>query len=383
MLEKLWSGLIAFTQPFIVPDWGSLIGLLPVMLAAVVVLYLSWTTYRFATAAPTRRGIHRMQPVAPAGVHMPGPSIAPLLAAFGVFVLMFGLIAGGIWLWIGLVILAITLLYWGREALRDYDRIPGPTQSPAETAAHPAVTATAPVGTLPAPAGSGPPAGVHIPPPSFRPLLFSVAMAILVGGMVVGGWALLAGVAAVVLTGLGWLRDARREYVAVESADSTGHLDLGGAPAWPKGTIAGLVVIVAAAVLLSSGVLPNSGGGVPAASGAPAAGGGSAGGGTVASGTPAPSVPAADVSLSAQNIAYDTATLTAPAGKAFTLAFDNKDAGTPHNVAIKDSSGAELFKGEIITGPKSVVYDVPALPAGTYTFVCSVHPNMTGTITAK
>ncbi len=383
MLEKLWSGLIAFTQPFIVPDWGSLIGLLPVILAAVVVLYLSWTTYRFATAAPTRRGIHRMQPVAPAGVHMPGPSIAPLLAAFGVFVLMFGLIAGGIWLWIGLVILAITLLYWGREALRDYDRIPGPTPSPAETAAHPAVTATAPVGTLPAPAGTGPPAGVHIPPPSFRPLLFSVAMAILVGGMVVGGWALLAGVAAVVLTGLGWLRDARREYVAVESADSTGHLDLGGAPDWPKGTIAGLVVIVAAAVLLSSGVLPNSGSGVPAASGAPAAGGGSAGGGTVASGTPAPSVPAADVSLSAQNIAYDTATLTVPAGKAFTLAFDNKDAGTPHNVAIRDSSGAELFKGEIITGPKSVVYDVPALPAGTYTFVCSVHPNMTGTITAK
>ena len=142
-------------------------------------------------------------------------------------------------------------------------------------------------------------------------------------------------------------------------------------------------MIVAAAVLLSSGVLPNSGGGVPAASGAPAAGGGSAGGGTVASGTPAPSVPAADVSLSAQNIAYDTATLTVPAGKAFTLAFDNKDAGTPHNVAIRDSSGAELFKGEIITGPKSVVYDVPALPAGTYTFVCSVHPNMTGTITAK
>jgi plastocyanin len=26
---------------------------------------------------------------------------------------------------------------------------------------------------------------------------------------------------------------------------------------------------------------------------------------------------------------------------------------------------------------------VPALPAGTYAFVCSVHPNMTGTLTVQ
>ena len=50
---------------------------------------------------------------------------------------------------------------------------------------------------------------------------------------------------------------------------------------------------------------------------------------------------------------------------------------------IKDASGTAVFKGEIVTGPKVVVYDVPALPAGSYTFVCTVHPNMTGTITAQ
>ncbi len=87
------------------------------------------------------------------------------------------------------------------------------------------------------------------------------------------------------------------------------------------------------------------------------------------------------IQVSAQNIAYDVSEISAPAGAGFTIHFDNKDAGIPHNVAIKDSSGTEVFKGDIITGPAQADYQVPALPAGTYTFVCSVHPNMTGTLT--
>ena len=52
----------------------------------------------------------------------------------------------------------------------------------------------------------------------------------------------------------------------------------------------------------------------------------------------------------------------------------------PHNVNVKDSSGASKFKGDIVTGPKEVDYQVSALSAGDYTFVCDVHPNMTGTL---
>jgi plastocyanin len=100
---------------------------------------------------------------------------------------------------------------------------------------------------------------------------------------------------------------------------------------------------------------------------------GSAGGGGAAGGTV--------IQLSAQNIAYDQSAISAPAGAGFTIHFDNKDAGIPHNIAIKDASGTEVFKGEIITGPAQADYQVPALAAGTYTFVCSVHPNMTGTLT--
>ena len=42
-----------------------------------------------------------------------------------------------------------------------------------------------------------------------------------------------------------------------------------------------------------------------------------------------------------------------------------------------------MFKGDIFNGPDKRTYSVPALPAGTYAFVCSVHPNMTGTLTVK
>ena len=47
-----------------------------------------------------------------------------------------------------------------------------------------------------------------------------------------------------------------------------------------------------------------------------------------------------------------------------------------------DASGASVFKGEIVSG-KKVTYQVPALAAGTYTFICEVHPDMKGTITAQ
>ena len=84
---------------------------------------------------------------------------------------------------------------------------------------------------------------------------------------------------------------------------------------------------------------------------------------------------------SALNIAFEVPALTAPAGADFTIEFDNKDAGMPHNIEIKDSSGTSVFKGDIITGPAKATYVVKALPAGNYTFNCTVHPNMTGTLT--
>ena len=77
--------------------------------------------------------------------------------------------------------------------------------------------------------------------------------------------------------------------------------------------------------------------------------------------------------------------MSAPANVPFKIEFDNRDPGTPHNVAIHQGSptGPEIFKGEIFPGPAKRTYDIPALQAGTYGFVCSVHANMTGTLTVN
>jgi mono/diheme cytochrome c family protein/plastocyanin len=89
------------------------------------------------------------------------------------------------------------------------------------------------------------------------------------------------------------------------------------------------------------------------------------------------------VTISAHNIAFEPTAVTAPAGAGFTLSFDNQDAGIPHDVQIKDGSGAVVFKTDVFPGVAKRDYSVPALAAGTYPFACSVHPNMTGNLTAE
>lgn len=100
---------------------------------------------------------------------------------------------------------------------------------------------------------------------------------------------------------------------------------------------------------------------------------------------PSASAGAGSVAISALGIAFEQATVSAPAGEPLQIVFANNDAATPHNVAIRkdNPSGEEVFKGEIFDGVATRTYDVPALDAGTYAFVCTVHPNMVGTLTAE
>jgi plastocyanin len=87
------------------------------------------------------------------------------------------------------------------------------------------------------------------------------------------------------------------------------------------------------------------------------------------------------VTIVAKDLKFDQAAVAVKADAPFAITFENRD-GAPHNVAISDVFGSTVFKGDIVSNT-SVTYNVPALAAGTYTFICEVHPDMKGTITAK
>jgi plastocyanin len=84
----------------------------------------------------------------------------------------------------------------------------------------------------------------------------------------------------------------------------------------------------------------------------------------------------------AADLAFDTDVIHLPADTPTTLTLDNREAGVPHNIAIytDDSLGESLFVGDLVTGPASIDYEIPAIPAGEYYFHCDVHPDMVGTV---
>ncbi len=89
-----------------------------------------------------------------------------------------------------------------------------------------------------------------------------------------------------------------------------------------------------------------------------------------------------ELTVTAQGIAFDTNCIEIPAGQKVTIHFENKDAGTPHNIAVYPSDTEltnPMFQGEVISGPKTIDYEVGPFDAGEYYFHCDVHPQMNGT----
>ena len=108
------------------------------------------------------------------------------------------------------------------------------------------------------------------------------------------------------------------------------------------------------------------------------------GGGPAPSSSVDPNAPT--VTITATSPAdFDTKQVSVDADTAFTLIFDNQDATAPHNVVVSDPNGdvVDIGENEPFTGPAERSYNYPALAAGDYPFVCQVHPNMTGTLTAE
>ena len=78
-----------------------------------------------------------------------------------------------------------------------------------------------------------------------------------------------------------------------------------------------------------------------------------------------------------ENIQFDADEIRAPADEAFCIEFTNNDI-VPHDVGIADID----FNGDDVPPGESITYQIPAMEAGEYTFICTLHPQaMVGTLT--
>jgi hypothetical protein len=100
---------------------------------------------------------------------------------------------------------------------------------------------------------------------------------------------------------------------------------------------------------------------------------------------PEPAGELVTLTIGANSSGFDTDLLEGPRHcEPFTIRFENADSGAPHNVSITLASSilAQVFApGDPFVGPRTVTYDVPALPGGEYQFLCTAHPDtMRGTL---
>ena len=103
--------------------------------------------------------------------------------------------------------------------------------------------------------------------------------------------------------------------------------------------------------------------------------------------TPAPTqLGAYEIHISATTAAaFDQTEVSAPADTPLAIVFENKDLTVQHNVTVLKANpdGSDAIGQPFAQPGTTVTYQVPALKAGTYTYICTIHPNMTGTLTVQ
>src|SRR4029079_18645354 len=126
------------------------------------------------------------------------------------------------------------------------------------------------------------------------------------------------------------------------------------------------VVIRRLAAVLAVGV-------VVAACGSPASGASPSSGTSAGAG-----IPPVAIRLVAQGVELTPAAIHVPAGSPLSVTVDNRDAGIPHGIQLQADTAPPtvLATGQVITGPATDRFEVPGMMAGSYRFICQVHPNM-------
>jgi len=375
----LWTELLALLSQVVTPIWNELIQYIPLLLFGLVplVLLLTFGAWhrnkpRNASRVPARLPDGK----APEGLHLPSPSRWPLVGALGGFFIFASLIFGQttqipardasgqvvagqmttvsagpdlVLLSIGLVIGALAFIGWFLDARKEYEvTVAGDHHLvlAAETAGRPVVQTI--------------PEGVHLPPPSPWPFFAPVGIFFAFLGLALGPVLIVGGLAMAGIAAVGWTLEARREYREVADGE---HMDpelRDPERVWPKRLVPVYAGIAVLSITLSLGnwmlsFLPQTEDAV-------------AGGGPTA--TTEPYISASTV------IAFEVTEVVVPADTPFTITFENKQVGVDHNVEIfADAAKTQvLYDGEVFPGPATKEYEVQPLAAGTYPYICKVHP---------
>lgn len=380
--------LFQLLEQLILPNWPDLIRWVPWVLVLLVGGFLAFLAMKwFKAGERTRSRVPR--PLAggapPPGIHMPGPSRWPFVVPIGAALLLFGLAlpprdAGGNptspvnlpLFGLGLLVSLIAVAGWLWDAMREWRSTATP-EGHGPAAAHAAhvslmIGGTA-VAAAPAPAYQEPPPGVHMPGPSPWPFFAPIGAMVMLYGVIFSPVLLIGGLVLSIIAVTGWYLEAGREYRSTEAVGHAVPATRDPYAAWPRRLVPvfiGVVVVSFAITLAPLGI-------------------GWLNSLTPAEATPPPvSVPAVPEISADSAVSFNTKTLIVPAGRPFELVFTNNDAGVPHNVEIDDSAQRTtvLFDGEVINGVATVTYQVPALDPGDYYFLCKIHPNMNGTLSA-
>ncbi len=241
----LWTQILGYLSQIITPVWNDLIPLLPfAMIALAGLILLLMATSFMRNGARNRSRVPRPRPpVPPAGVHLPGPSLWPLVVPIGGTLILLALVFPGWGLPInpillvgGLGFLAIAIGGWLWDAGREWRQVEtgvhGDAHGPALAAgdAHNALMVGSSAGALTV-AGSSAvampgelqlPPGVHLPGPSPWPFFAPIGFFFVLLGMVFGWALILGGILMVIIAVAGWFRDAGYEYKMTEE---TGHAE--------------------------------------------------------------------------------------------------------------------------------------------------------------
>ena len=123
-LRSLLEWVVSLIGPFVAPDWAALIKLIPIGILGIVAAFYGWVFVRYRRAGRRQIGMPPLPAAAPpAGIHLPGPSLAPLLISVAAAALFFSVAMGGAALAVSAVAMVLALVAWGREAVREYDAI--------------------------------------------------------------------------------------------------------------------------------------------------------------------------------------------------------------------------------------------------------------------